>query len=135
MGGVTVLAIGDTLSAALAIVAIATLAGLGLLRGTVTNLREQLKDEREARTADRQQKADDDIENARYRADVEAKLASQDTEITALRRIVTGEIHWVAIEQRLEDAIAMLMSFGKRLEEALGVVRRSARARAESDDK
>lgn len=123
--------LGGLLSTALAIVAIATLAGLGLLRGTVTNLREQLKDEREARAADRQQKADDDIENAKYRADTTAQLARQDAEIAGLQRIVTGEVHWVAIEQRIEDAIAMLMSFGKRLEDALKLVRTR---RAERDD-
>jgi hypothetical protein len=123
--------LGGLLSTALAIVAIATLAGLGLLRGTVTNLREQLRDEREARAADRQQKADDDIEHAQFKADTEAKIAKLEAELQTWRAAVTGEVHWVAIEQRIEDLIKMLMTFGKRLEDALTVVRRR---RAKPDD-
>ncbi len=117
--------LGGLLSTALAIVAIATLAGLGLLRGTVTNLREQLKDEREARESDRRQRADDEIEHAKFKADAEARIATLEADIAAYKRLVTGETHWTAIEQRIEDMITMLTSFGKRLESVLALARRA----------
>ena len=126
--------LGELLSTALAIVTIATLAGLGLLRGTVTNLREQLKDERDARAADRQQRADDEIDHAKYKAETDARIATLEADNAAYKRLVTGETHWTAIEQRVEDMIAMLTSFGKRLEAALTIVRRSAKGRSPDDE-
>lgn len=107
--------LGGLLSTALAIVSIATLAGLGLLRGTVTNLREQLRDEREARAADRAQKVDDEAEHVKERAEWTAKTATKDARIAeleadnaALGRVVTGEVHLVSLSQRLEDLIALV---------------------------
>lgn len=96
------------LNTALTIVAIATLAGLGLLRGTVTNLREQLADERAARAADRQQRADDERESALFKTNAETRIASLESDALALQRVVTGEIHWIALGERLEDVITIL---------------------------
>lgn len=78
------------LTTALTILSIATLAGMGLLRGTVTNLREQLRDEREANTSHRQRIGDCELDNGRLRAD-----------LSALERVVTGEVHWVALGDQL----------------------------------
>lgn len=100
--------LGGLLSAALAIVSIATLAGLGLLRGTVTNLREQLRDEREARASDRAQRDDDERENLKFRTEAQTRIAQLEADNAALQRVVTGEVHWVALGTRLEDAIALL---------------------------
>lgn len=107
--------LGGLLSTALAIVAIATLAGLGLLRGTVTNLREQLRDERDARAADRQQRADDEVDHAKFKAETETRIAQLEADNSALQRVVTGEVHWVAISDRLEDAIKLLTAIKNAL--------------------
>lgn len=80
------------ITVALAVVSIATLAGLGLLRGVVTNLREQLKDARE-------EIADKD----RRLTTAETKVIQLSTDLDALGRVVTGEAHWVAIGQQLDQ--------------------------------
>lgn len=80
------------LTVALAIVSIATLAGLGLLRGVVTSLRERLKD------------SDEELARKERRlAEAEAKVLRLETDLAALGRVVTGEAHWVAIGQKLDD--------------------------------
>lgn len=84
--------LGDFLSIALTVVALATLAGYGLLRGNVQNLREQLKDEREARGSlqgrfDQQEKEKIDLAG----------------KVRVLESIVTGEVHWVALGEKLDE--------------------------------
>lgn len=84
--------LGDFLSIALTVVALATLAGYGLLRGNVQNLREQLKDEREARNSlqgrfDQQEKEKIDLAG----------------KVRVLESIVTGEVHWVALGDKLDE--------------------------------
>lgn len=79
-----------TLQTALSIFALASLVGLGLLRGTVTNLRENLKDAREE-IADKDRRLTAvEAENGRLRNDLDA-----------LGRVVTGEAHWTAIGELL----------------------------------
>jgi hypothetical protein len=78
--------ISAILTGGVAILAIATAVGYGLLRGRVTALRDELKDEREGR-------ADD----------ARAELAVVRNDLAALSRIVTGEAHWVAIGQKLDE--------------------------------
>lgn len=84
--------IGNFLTTALAVVSIATLAGLGLMRGTVTNLREQLADTRASNAELRQERTED-----------AAKIATLTTDLEALARVVTGEVHWVQLGQQLEQ--------------------------------
>lgn len=70
---------------------VGTLAGLGLLRGTVTNLREQLRDAREHESSMRAERAED-----------KAAITRLQTDLLALGRVVTGEAHWTAIGAQLE---------------------------------
>lgn len=79
------------LSTALGILSIATLAGLGLMRGTVTNLRESLADARaEIADLDRRHEAD------------EKKVTDLTNDVAALQRTVTGEVHWIALGETLD---------------------------------
>lgn len=82
----------DFLSAALGIVSIATLAGLGFLRGAVVNLREQLADSRAENKSLKDSRVEDRAEVARLK-----------TDLAALTRVVTGEAHWVAIGDKLDE--------------------------------
>lgn len=80
------------LTVALAIVSIATLAGLGLLRGVVTGLRENLKDAR-----------DEIADKDRRLSAAEATVVRLTNDLDALGRVVTGEAHWVAIGSKLDE--------------------------------
>ena len=73
------------------IVALTTLAGLGLLRGTVIGLREQVRDERDLSASLRTRHAED-----------AQKIGQLSTDLAALGRVVTGEAHWIAIGQQLD---------------------------------
>lgn len=84
--------LSSLLSTGLAVLSISTLAGLGLLRGTVTNLREQLKDARDEIKSLKDGRDEAKTENAVLTADLEA-----------LKRVVTGEVHWVTLEHQLEE--------------------------------
>lgn len=84
--------LSDILSLALAIVAVSTLAGYGLLRGSVQNLREQLKDEREARSS----------LSARHDA-LRTEATDLRGKVKVLESIVTGEVHWVALGDKLDE--------------------------------
>ena len=84
--------LGNLLSTGLAIVSIATLAGLGLLRGTVTNLREQLRDERDSNSSLRTSRDED-----------RKLLEQQKKDLDALARVVTGEVHWTALGHKLDE--------------------------------
>ena len=102
----------EWLNAALAIVSIATLAGLGLLRGTVTNLREQLNDERAHSKALKERRDEDAL-----------KIQTLEADFAALQRVVTGEVHWVALGDLLnrhhEQAMEYWDKFESTLEEIL----------------
>lgn len=76
----------------LAVAAIASLAALGLFRGTLTNLKENLSEAR-AEIADKDRRLTEcQTENATLKADN-----------AALTRVVTGEVHWVSLGQQLDN--------------------------------
>jgi chromosome segregation ATPase len=104
------------LTTALTIVSIATLAGLGLLRGTVSNLREQLRDERENGASLRTKLTDVETDNARLRAD-----------LSALQRVVTGEVHWVALGEQTQAHHDAAVAHWQQDEQILREIRDSMR--------
>lgn len=89
---------GNLLTTALSVVSIATLAGLGLLRGTVTNLRENLKDAR-----------DEIADKERRLTEAETANAVQKADLEALTRVVTGEVHWIAMGDKLDEHHRIMM--------------------------
>lgn len=82
----------NVISVGATIVALTTLAGLGLLRGTVIGLREQLRDERDLSKSLRERREEDS-----------AKIGQLSTDLAALGRVVTGEAHWIAIGHTLDE--------------------------------
>lgn len=96
----------DFLSAALGIVSIATLAGLGFMRGTVTNLREQLADSRNQIK---------DLKESRIESD--AKTATLQADLAALGRLKTGEEEWAKVDGRLEGLGQMVGNFAVKLDD------------------
>lgn len=81
----------EFLTAAAVIIALATAAGLGLQRGVVTNLREQLNDARSEITDLKTNRTETAADNARLKSD-----------LSALQRVVTGEVHWLALNDLLD---------------------------------
>ena len=96
---------GDMLNTALAVVAIATLAGLGLMRGTVTGLRENLKDCREEAAETRRKLEVAEAENSRLQSD-----------LAALSRVVTGEAHITALGQEVSEVGTQVANVGDRID-------------------
>lgn len=108
--------LGGILTTALAILAIATIAGAGLQRGRIGDLKGRLEQERADAAEDRAQAERDEVRATRDRAEaatiiaeLESKLAKAKADIEVLKGVATGEIHWSAIAQRLEDLIALVM--------------------------
>jgi uncharacterized protein HemX len=91
--------IGDLLSIALAAISIATLAGLGFVRGRMTDLREQLRDSREETASLKASRADDRALIDQQKTELKACR----TDLDALARVVTGEVHWVALSHHLDQ--------------------------------
>lgn len=84
--------LGNLLSTSLTVATVGSLAGVGLMRGTLNNLRARLNDyEKEVEEKDRRHTED------------RATLAQTATDLAALQRIVTGEAHWVALGQVLDE--------------------------------
>lgn len=107
---------GQLLNTALSIVAIATLAGLGLLRGTVTNLRETLKDARE------------DITDKDRRHEEDEKTITRLTgDLDALARIVTGEARLAQLGEMLKEhhelALARLVEIEALLKQIIADIK------------
>lgn len=83
--------LGRLLTVALAIITLATAAGLGLQRAAVTSLRERLKD------------SDEELARVNRRHDdAIAELEVVKSDLEGLSRVVTGEAHWIAIGDQLE---------------------------------
>lgn len=91
--------LGETLNAALAILAIATLAGLGLMRGTVTNLRENLNDARGEITDKERRLATAEAEIAR----LNSKIMTQAQGIETLGAQIRGEGYWIRLGNELAE--------------------------------
>lgn len=96
--------VGNLLTTVLAVLAITTAGGLGLMRGTVTNLRENLRDAR------------DEIQDKDRRlTECEKRTTQLSSDLDALSRVVTGEAHWVALEGQLEEHHREAMAGIKRI--------------------
>jgi hypothetical protein len=109
----------NVVAAAAAIVAIATVAGLGLQRGYTISLREQLGSAREEIEAQRGQ-----IEVMKQeRAEDRTLIAKQASDITTLQRVVTGEVHWQAISDLLDHHHAESQQHWVKAEQVLTEIR------------
>lgn len=104
--------LGTLLTIGLGILALATAAGFGLQRGTVQRLREQLKD------------SDDEmVRKDRRLGAAETELVQVRTELAALARVVTGEAHWIAIGQKLDEHHEQAETHWTRDEQLLAEIR------------
>lgn len=108
--------VSEILTAGLAIVSIATLCGLGFMRGTVTSLRERLDD------------ADKDVARyARQRQEDRALIDKQAARIAVLETIVTNDDHWRSLTELVMTHHAAAESYWARaegmLEQILGETR------------
>lgn len=108
--------VGQLFSLLATVFGIASIAGFGLMRGRVSSLREELKDEREGRASDRQ-----------TIKDLRADLLVAQNDLAALGRVVTAEAHWVAIGEQLEhhhhDATAYWKRSEKTAADTLAAIR------------
>lgn len=83
--------LGQVLGAAAVLMTLLSTGYVGMQRGRIVNLREQVDDER--RRVD-SLKAE--------RADLQANVQTLSSEMAALRGVVTGEVHWKSISDLLE---------------------------------
>lgn len=91
--------LGNLIQTGLGVFAIASLAGLGLMRTTVTNLRENLKDARDEITDKERRLTEAEAEIVK----LNARGLAQHNDLQALGRVVTGETHWKAIGKKLDE--------------------------------
>lgn len=101
------MALGELLSTASAIVAIATVAGFALQRSIVTSLRERLKD------------ADDENTRLERRLDdAEKGLEQAQRDLEALGRVVSREVQMTALGDQMQHMNSLLIeirdSLGRR---------------------
>lgn len=100
--------ISEFLTAALGIVTIATLAGLGFMRGTVINLRERLDD------------ADKNVARADRTIKEQGRTIEEQSErIKVLESVVTNDQHWQALTQLVVAHQAAVEGNQKRIERKL----------------
>ena len=104
--------VGRLLNIALAVVSIATLGGLGYVRGRIGDLRDQLKDAREEI---------DDID--RRLTKVTGERDQLRTDLDALSRVVTGEAHLTALGDKLDEHHSQAETHWRRDEELLEEIR------------
>lgn len=103
--------LGNLLSTGLTVATVGSLAGVGLMKGTLTNLRARLDDyEKEVEEKDRRHAED------------RTKLAQTVTDLSALQRIVTGEAHWVKLGQVLDEHHEQAKEHWTKDEDLLGEV-------------
>lgn len=82
----------DLLPEASAILALATTAGMGLQWGALKALRDVRDDQSKEITLLKSQREEDKAEISKLKSD-----------LSALSRVVTGEIHWKALGEQLDD--------------------------------
>lgn len=92
----------------LSVITLATAAGVGFQRGKIAKLNSDLT-ESDAR-ATRLERA---------LADTRTELATAQTDLAALGRVVTGEAHWIAIGEQLDHHHQEAMTQWKRERDAL----------------
>lgn len=91
--------IGKLLTIALGVLAIATAAGFGLQRGRIS-----AQDKRIETLQGQLGDSDDELgRKDRRLTETVAELAKVKTDLAALARVVTGEAHWVAIGEKLDN--------------------------------
>lgn len=83
--------IWQVLQAASVIIALGSFAGLALQRGVVVGLREQVGDSKTRIEFLEKERTED-----------KTLIATQSSDIAALQKVVTGEVHWLAISDLLE---------------------------------
>lgn len=109
--------VSELLGTAATIVAVASLAGVGLIRGTVTNLRENLKDMR-----------DENADLRRRLSERESDLLTAKGDLAAVERIKTGKFELDEINTKLDEhhdiTIAMITQITKSIEKALSILDR-----------
>lgn len=91
--------LGSWVQTLIAVAAIATVAGFGLQRGTVVNLRERLQDAK-SELADANTKI---TELEALRVKDKAEFVEVKADLAALRRTVTGAAQWDAIATKLDQ--------------------------------
>lgn len=103
----------NLLTAALAVLALATAGGYGLLRGRVSALRDELKDEREGRASERET-----IRELRASlVAAQAEVAALRIDVEAIGKVARGEAHWVAVGEQLDTHHAKSVEHWMRDEE------------------
>lgn len=95
--------LGRLLTLALGFLAIATAAGFGLQRGRIADLRERLKDNDEELERKDRRLTETEAELERHKTSSSAEIGRLKTDLDALARVVTGEAHWTAIGEKLDD--------------------------------
>lgn len=109
--------LGGYLQIASAIVALAGIGGFAVVRESLTQVREQNKDLRDE-VADHRRRQDDN----------EATIADLGTKLDALRGVVTGEVHWVAISDLLETHHKLTEEHWRETKGLLGDIRDERRS-------
>lgn len=108
--------LGSFLQVASGVLVITSLAGVGLMRARVTNLADRVNDLRgEVADKDRQL-----AELHALRVKDKAERVRQGHDIDALRRVVTGEAHWISIGRELDEHHTAAMTHFAAAEELLG---------------
>lgn len=92
----------------LSVITLATAAGVGFQRGKIAKLRGDVTEATDR--ADRLEKA---------LIDARADLATTQTDLAALGRVVTGEAHWIAIGEQLDHHHKEAMQQWQRERDAL----------------
>ena len=102
--------LGNFLQTALTILTLASLAGVGLMQGTLRNLRADLADAR-ARIGDRDSRiaelekagAKEQSERKAREVAMQAQIDAQKDQIQLLKDEVTGKPEWVSISKKIDD--------------------------------